>query len=167
MAGQFALGLLVGCVFFFFPNSRARDDHHGAVPEAVQSGSWLLYPARGRVIAGASNAVNLADGLTGWRSVCVAGVPGFAALSYVSAQQRLRRSISTSRSGSGSGELTVFCMAMVGAALAASVVQHPSRNVHGDTGSLMLGGAPRRRGQDQEGNSWCSSAACWWPKRCR
>jgi len=94
------------------------------------------------VIVGSSNAVNLTDGLDGLAIGCVVVAAGaLTALTYV-----------TSHAGFASyldlqhiprvGELTVFCGALTGSALAFLWYNaHPADVFMGDVGSLALGGA--------------------------
>jgi phospho-N-acetylmuramoyl-pentapeptide-transferase len=144
MAGQFALGLLVGCVLFFFPEQPELATRT-TVPflKLLNPDLGLLYiPFVAAVIAGASNAVNLADGLDGLAiGLCSLAFLAFAALSYVSGNSVFAEYLNIPFVR-GSGELTVFCMAMVGAALGFLWYNtHPAEMFMGDTGSLMLGGA--------------------------
>src|ERR1700693_4063082 len=94
------------------------------------------------VIAGASNAVNLTDGLDGLAIGCTVIAAGaLAALTYVSGhatfssyQDRQRMPLA--------GELTIFCGAMVGSAIGFLWYNaHPAEVFMGDVGSLALGGA--------------------------
>ena len=84
------------------------------------------------VITGASNAVNLADGLDGLAiGLCALAFLAFAALSYVSGN-RVFADYLNIPFVRGSGELTIFCMAMVGAALGFLWYNtHPAEIVHG------------------------------------
>ena len=94
------------------------------------------------VIAGASNAVNLADGLDGLAiGLCALAFLAFAALAYVSGHRTFADYLNILYLR-GSGEITVFCMAAVGAALGFLWYNtHPAEMFMGDTGSLALGGA--------------------------
>ncbi|KQX90388.1 phospho-N-acetylmuramoyl-pentapeptide-transferase [Variovorax sp. Root473] len=94
------------------------------------------------VIVGASNAVNLTDGLDGLAIMPVVmvgsalGVFAYVTGSAVFSKYLLFPSIP------GSGELLVFCSAMAGAGLAFLWFNtHPAQVFMGDVGALALGGA--------------------------
>jgi phospho-N-acetylmuramoyl-pentapeptide-transferase len=94
------------------------------------------------VIVGAANAVNLTDGLDGLAigSSLVAAAT-FALLSYV-----VGNAVAASYLGllnvKGTGELTVFCGALVGASLGFLWYNcNPAEVFMGDVGSMALGGA--------------------------
>ncbi|MBQ9487744.1 MAG: phospho-N-acetylmuramoyl-pentapeptide-transferase [Selenomonadaceae bacterium] len=79
------------------------------------------------VIVGASNAVNLTDGLDGLAAGCMA----IAALAYCVVAMIMLKS-----------DLAIFCAATVGACIGFLVFNfHPAKIFMGDTGSLALGGA--------------------------
>jgi len=94
------------------------------------------------VITGSSNAVNLTDGLDGLASglVAIAAV-AFAGMCYVSGHLKFSEYLNISHLRYA-GELTVFCAAVLGAALGFLWYNaHPADVFMGDTGSLALGGA--------------------------
>ncbi len=94
------------------------------------------------VMVGASNAVNLTDGLDGLAIVPVmiaAGVFGFIA--YLVGNAVFAKYLQL-MFVPGTGELAVFCSALVGAALGFLWFNAPPAMVFmGDTGSLSMGGA--------------------------
>ena len=94
------------------------------------------------VLVGASNAVNLTDGLDGLAiglTVICAGA--LTVLSYVAGHREFAEYLDIS-SVPEAAELTVFCGAMVGASLAFLWYNsHPAEIFMGDIGSLGLGGA--------------------------
>ena len=94
------------------------------------------------VIGGTSNAVNLADGMDGLASGCVALVTvTFMAVAYVSGRVDFSRYLLFPYVP-GAGELAVFCGAILGAVLGFLWYNcNPARVFMGDTGSLPLGGA--------------------------
>ncbi len=102
---------------------------------------WVYPFFAALVIVGASNAVNLTDGLDGLASgsmVFVALV--YTAFAYVTGNWHL-----SSYLGflfiEGSGELAVFCAAIAGASLGFLWFNsYPAQVFMGDTGSLALGG---------------------------
>jgi phospho-N-acetylmuramoyl-pentapeptide-transferase len=102
----------------------------------------LFIPFVMLVISGSSNAVNLTDGLDGLASGLVAfAAVAFAGLCYVSGNVKFSQYLSVLYLP-GSGELTVFCAAVLGASLGFLWFNcHPADVFMGDTGSLALGGA--------------------------
>jgi phospho-N-acetylmuramoyl-pentapeptide-transferase len=94
------------------------------------------------VIVGASNAVNLTDGIDGLAIGLVAiAVLANGALVYLSGHARLAQYLQVHYLP-GTGELTVFCGAMFGAALGFLWYNtYPAAVFMGDVGSLGLGGA--------------------------
>ncbi len=103
---------------------------------------WFFFVFAALVIVGASNAVNLTDGLDGLAIVPVAIAAGcFAAFAYVVGNTIFANYLLI-HYVPGSGELTVFCAAIVGAALGFLWFNAPPAMVFmGDTGSLSMGGA--------------------------
>jgi phospho-N-acetylmuramoyl-pentapeptide-transferase len=94
------------------------------------------------VLVGASNAVNLTDGLDGLAIVPVMIVAGcFALITYLVGNVIFSNYLQLHYIP-GSGELAVFCSALVGASLGFLWFNAPPAKVFmGDTGSLSLGGA--------------------------
>ena len=94
------------------------------------------------VIVGASNAVNLTDGLDGLAIGCTTMIAiAYAGMSYLSGHQRFAEYLWIPFVP-GAGELTVFCAALVGAGMGFLWYNaHPASVFMGDTGSLALGGA--------------------------
>ena len=94
------------------------------------------------VIVGASNAVNLTDGLDGLAigpMIIAAGT--YLIFAYVAGNARLSDYLQIS-SVQGAGELSVLCGAMVGAGLGFLWFNsYPAQVFMGDVGSLALGGA--------------------------
>jgi phospho-N-acetylmuramoyl-pentapeptide-transferase len=92
-------------------------------------------------IVGSSNAVNLTDGLDGLAIGCTIIVSGvFLVLTYIAGNAKMAEYLQVPHVV-GSGELSVFCAAMVGAGLGFMWYNcHPAKLFMGDTGSLALGG---------------------------
>jgi len=92
-------------------------------------------------IVGASNAVNLTDGLDGLAIGCTVIVSFvFLVLTYLAGNARTAGYLQIPHVP-GAGELTVFCAAMLGAGLGFLWFNcHPACLFMGDTGSLALGG---------------------------
>ena len=103
---------------------------------------WVFIPFATLVIVGASNAVNLTDGLDGLAIGCVIFVAAtYAVLAYVTSHIRACGYLDILHLPQ-SGELSVFCAALVGASLGFLWYNsHPAQVSMGDTGSLALGGA--------------------------
>ena len=94
------------------------------------------------VIVGASNAVNLTDGLDGLAIMPVVMVgSSLGVFAYVTGSAVYSRYLLFPHIP-GSGELLVFCSAMAGAGLAFLWFNtHPAQVFMGDVGALALGGA--------------------------
>ena len=94
------------------------------------------------VIVGSSNAVNLTDGLDGLAIGCTVVAAGaLTVLTYITSHARFAEYLDIQHIP-GVGELTIFCGAMVGAALGFLWYNaHPADIFMGDVGSLSLGGA--------------------------
>ncbi|CCQ72807.1 phospho-N-acetylmuramoyl-pentapeptide transferase [Magnetospira sp. QH-2] len=104
--------------------------------------SWFFVPMAIFVMVGASNAVNLTDGLDGLAvgPVMIAGVV-FALIAYLAGNQVFANYLQL-HAVPGAGELAVFCAALIGACLGFLWFNAPPAAVFmGDTGSLALGGA--------------------------
>ena len=103
---------------------------------------WSFVVFGALVIAGSANAVNLTDGLDGLAivpSMIAAGC--FAMIAYLVGNLVFANYLQIQHVA-GSGELSVFCAAMVGAALGFLWFNAPPAMVFmGDTGSLAIGGA--------------------------
>ena len=94
------------------------------------------------VMVGASNAVNLTDGLDGLAIVPVMIACGvFALIAYLSGNAVFSNYLQIHHVA-GAGELAVFCGALIGAGLGFLWFNAPPAMVFmGDTGSLSMGGA--------------------------
>jgi phospho-N-acetylmuramoyl-pentapeptide-transferase len=94
------------------------------------------------VLVGASNAVNLTDGLDGLAIGCSNSVAvAYLLLTYVAGHYNFAEYLQVPFVR-GSGELSVFCGALLGAGLGFLWFNcHPAKIFMGDTGSLALGGA--------------------------
>lgn len=94
------------------------------------------------VIVGASNAVNLTDGLDGLAIMPVIMVgSALGVFAYVTGSVNFAKYLLFPHIA-GSGELLIFCAAMAGAGLAFLWFNaHPAQVFMGDVGALALGGA--------------------------
>ncbi|MFN8586426.1 MAG: phospho-N-acetylmuramoyl-pentapeptide-transferase [Candidatus Eisenbacteria bacterium] len=144
LVGQVAIGAIVGMLMIVFPETGmgATTTHVPFLKRAVLDFGWLFVPFVIIVVTGSSNAVNLTDGLDGLASGLVAiAAFAFAGMCYVSGHAKFSAYLNITHLVS-SGELTVFCAAVVGAALGFLWYNcHPADVFMGDTGSLALGGA--------------------------
>jgi phospho-N-acetylmuramoyl-pentapeptide-transferase len=104
--------------------------------------AWLGILIVVLAIVGASNAVNLTDGLDGLAIGCTLIVAFvFLVFTYVAGNVKAAAYLQIP-SVPGAGELTVFCAALIGAGLGFLWFNcHPAQVFMGDTGSLALGGA--------------------------
>jgi phospho-N-acetylmuramoyl-pentapeptide-transferase len=102
--------------------------------------AYVLFVAL--IVVGASNAVNLTDGLDGLAMgpVIVAAL-ALGVLAYLAGHARLSEYLYILKV-KGAGELTVFCGALMGASIGFLWFNaHPAEVFMGDSGSLALGGA--------------------------
>jgi phospho-N-acetylmuramoyl-pentapeptide-transferase len=103
---------------------------------------WIYVPFAVFVIVGASNAVNLTDGLDGLAigPVCVAGAT-YAIFAYVSGHAKIADYLQIPYVP-GAGELAIFCAALAAAGLGFLWFNaYPASMFMGDVGSLALGAA--------------------------
>src|SRR6266480_78584 len=103
---------------------------------------WFWVPFAMLVVIGASNAVNLTDGLDGLAigPVVMAG-GAFGVIAYLTGNFRAADYLKI-LNVKGAGELTVFCGALIGAAIGFLWFNcHPAEVFMGDAGSLALGGS--------------------------
>jgi len=103
---------------------------------------WFFVPFTILVMVGASNAVNLTDGLDGLAIVPVMIAAGVFTLIAYLVGNSVFSSYLQIHYVPGAGELAVFCGALVGSGLGFLWFNAPPARVFmGDTGSLALGGA--------------------------
>jgi len=144
LIGQVLLGLILGFILYTNPVAKNFDTSTNIpfLKNYYLEFGILYIPFVILVIAGSSNAVNLTDGLDGL-AVGLVGICAlaFAALCYVTGRVDFSRYLNIVYL-EGSGELTVYCGAVLGAALGFLWFNaHPAEVFMGDTGSLALGGA--------------------------
>jgi phospho-N-acetylmuramoyl-pentapeptide-transferase len=144
MAGQVFIGVVVGLLIIYFPEPGLSPTvtHVPFIKFRYLDFAWGFVPFVVLVIAGASNAVNLTDGLDGLASGLVAiAALAFAGMCYLSGHHKFSAYLNLDYLAY-SGELTVFCAAVLGASLGFLWYNGPPAKVFmGDTGSLALGGA--------------------------
>ena len=103
---------------------------------------WFFVPFYIFIIVGASNAVNLTDGLDGLATVPVMLVAAcFAFISYIAGNIIFSDYLQISYI-EGVGEASIFCGSIIGACLGFLWFNAPPAKIFmGDTGSLSLGGS--------------------------
>jgi phospho-N-acetylmuramoyl-pentapeptide-transferase len=143
LAGQIAIGLVAA--FAISRLSPAPLDDSLAVPfikELLIHLGWFFLPVAAFVMVGASNAVNLTDGLDGLAIGPIIVVAGcFAFIAYLAGNAVFAAYLQINNVP-GAGELAVFCGALVGAGMGFLWFNAPPAMVFmGDTGSLATGGA--------------------------
>lgn len=143
MAAQFAVALGVATYLYLEPANAAYATT-ATVPyikNAVLAMGGLYITFALIVIIGASNAVNITDGLDGLAGGTIIIVAlTFAIFAYLAGHARLAGYLRIVPVP-GAGELTVYLAAMAGACLGFLWHNaHPAAIFMGDTGSLFLGG---------------------------
>ncbi|HYG88870.1 MAG TPA: phospho-N-acetylmuramoyl-pentapeptide-transferase [Azospirillum sp.] len=103
---------------------------------------WFFIPFGAFIMVGASNAVNLTDGLDGLAIVPTMIAAGcFGLIAYLTGNAIFSNYLQIHHVP-GAGELAVFCGALIGAGIGFLWFNAPPAMVFmGDTGSLSLGGA--------------------------
>ncbi|MBR43712.1 MAG: phospho-N-acetylmuramoyl-pentapeptide-transferase [Gemmatimonadetes bacterium] len=145
MIGQWSFGLALGTYLIWNPIS-GHPTTWTAVPFFADVAAVFSVPVfivfTGVVVSGSSNAVNLTDGLDGLAAGLIAIASATIGIfAYVAGR------VDTSQYLGffylpGAGELTIFALALSGAALGFLWFNAPPAEVFmGDTGSLALGGA--------------------------
>ncbi len=140
IAGQVVLALIIG-VFVIKNSAIGTGLYVPFLKNAVANLGMFYILFVLIVIVGASNAVNLTDGLDGLAVGCVVFISlTYAVISYVTGNANLARYLQVFYLP-GAGELAVFCAALAGAGLGFLWFNsHPASIFMGDTGSLALGG---------------------------
>ncbi|MGB9617555.1 MAG: phospho-N-acetylmuramoyl-pentapeptide-transferase [Desulfomonilaceae bacterium] len=140
LGSQLIIGGLVGLVLWMDPGFKTTM----AVPffknVNPDLGVWYIVFAA-LVLAGASNAVNLTDGLDGLAigSVMVCGMT-YLLFAYIAGHLKLAQYLQVAYVP-GAGELSVLCGAMLGAGMGFLWYNaYPAEVFMGDVGSLALGG---------------------------
>ena len=142
---QFAVALLAALAIAYLPTLKNNYSTAITFPflkDVVLNLGLLYIPFVMVVLVGASNAVNLTDGLDGLAigSTLIAAVT-YTVLTYATGHARIADYLRIAWVPQ-TGELAVFCGAMVGASLGFLWFNaHPAEIFMGDVGSLALGGA--------------------------
>ena len=137
---QLIVGCVVGLVLWLDPSFKTTLTVPFFKNFNPDLGIWYI-PFVALVIAGASNAVNLTDGMDGLASGCVALCAlVFLILTYIVGTQDVAAKLLMPHVPK-SGELVILCGAILGSCLGFLWYNcHPARVFMGDTGSLPLGG---------------------------
>jgi len=142
---QFTVAFLAGAAIAYLPmlkNNYSTAITFPFLKDVVLNLGWFYIPFVMVILVGASNAVNLTDGLDGLAigSTLIAAVT-YTALTYAAGHARIADYLRIAWVPQ-TGELAVFCGAMVGASLGFLWFNaHPAEIFMGDVGSLALGGA--------------------------
>lgn len=145
LIGQFLIAAVLACYLYFDPVGWPEYTTQLAVPffnKPPLDLGWLYIPFIILVIVGASNAVNLTDGLDGLAiGAVVFAAIAYAGVAYITGNYNFANYLKVSYL-SGTGELTVYLGALIGAGLGFLWFNsYPAQVFMGDTGSLALGGA--------------------------
>jgi len=143
LAAQVGIALVAGlAIMALTPEPLASSLAVPFLKDALVPLGWLFLAVAAFVMVGASNAVNLTDGLDGLAIVPVMIAAGcFALIAYLVGNLVFSNYLQIHYIA-GTGELAVFCGALVGASLGFLWFNAPPAMVFmGDTGSLSVGGA--------------------------
>ncbi len=143
LLGQLFISTLAAyCIMEWLPSEIATSLTLPFFKNVLIELGWFFVPFAVFVMVGASNAVNLTDGLDGLAIVPIIVVGGcFLLISYLVGHSVFANYLQI-HYVAGSGEIAVFCGALVGAGLGFLWYNAPPAMVFmGDTGSLALGGA--------------------------
>ena len=140
--GQLLLGFIIGIYVVFFNHDIPKTlDIPFFKKVIIDLGVFYVFFTM-LVIIGSSNAVNLTDGLDGLAIGCATMVAlTYSIISYMTGNINISNYLNIFYIP-GSGELTVFCAALVGSSLGFLWFNsYPATVFMGDTGSLAIGGA--------------------------
>ncbi len=144
LLGQVLIGGIVGAIIYFSPefSEYCTETTLPFFKNLNFDFSYLYIPAVIFIITATSNAVNLTDGLDGLAmGTMIPVMMTMAVMSYVSGNVIYADYLNIMYLP-GSGELTVFIAALIGAGLGFLWYNfYPAQVFMGDTGSLALGGA--------------------------
>jgi phospho-N-acetylmuramoyl-pentapeptide-transferase len=141
LAGQFVFALAVVLYLYFTGGSEVTELYIPFFKNPVVDLGWLWIPFGVLLIMGESNAVNFSDGLDGLLAgLLILVFISRAILPYISGRTDYSAYLGIPYIA-GAGELTVFCLATVGALIGFLWFNsHPAEVFMGDVGSLSLGG---------------------------
>lgn len=144
LATQFVVAAAVTLVFLTSPllevQARSLYAPFFKVP-VIDNMGWFTFLFFALVIVGASNAVNLTDGLDGLAIGCtITAALTYALLAYAAGNYKVAEYLQVPFYPF-TAELAVVCAALVGAGLGFLWFNcHPARVFMGDTGALAIGG---------------------------
>lgn len=138
---QGAVALAASLMLYFYPTFKSTFSVPFFKEFMPNLGAFYIFLAV-FVMVGTSNAVNLTDGLDGLAIGPVLIAAGtFMVLAYLAGHVKIASYLQIPYV-SGSGELTIFCGAMVGASMGFLWYNtYPAQMFMGDTGSVSLGAA--------------------------
>jgi phospho-N-acetylmuramoyl-pentapeptide-transferase len=136
------VGLLMAWLYFWPPDGFTTSVVIPFFKGWLLKLGWVWIGFAILVIVGSSNAVNLTDGLDGLAIGPIVTAGGaFAVIAYLTGNFRAAEYLRI-LNVKGTGELTIFCGALVGAALGFLWFNsYPAQVFMGDVGSLALGGS--------------------------
>ena len=147
LIGQVTIGLLLGAYLTYFPPAPGIAAASTTLPFykyvlVIFVIPALYIPWTTFVLVGVSNAVNFTDGLDGLAAgLCAIAFGTLAIFAYFIGNIRYANYLGIFFL-LHSGELTIYCLAMVGALIGFLWFNtYPAQVFMGDTGSLALGGA--------------------------
>jgi phospho-N-acetylmuramoyl-pentapeptide-transferase len=149
LAGQVIVGVVLGWYLWqhplvpYLPGASTSVPFFKYVVIVPAAGfGWLYVVFTTFILTGTSNAVNITDGLDGLAAGLGAiAFATFAIFSYIMGRTDASQYLQMFYLADA-GELTVFCLAIVGALIGFLWFNtHPAEVFMGDTGSLALGGA--------------------------
>jgi phospho-N-acetylmuramoyl-pentapeptide-transferase len=146
LAWQTSVALIAGLLFAYFipgeASSTLRELHLPFYKEPlIQDMGIFTVAFFAIIIVGASNAVNLTDGLDGLATGCsLTTTLAYAAFGYVCGSARYASYLDVPHI-SAAAEMPIIALALAGACLGFLWFNaHPARMFMGDTGSLAIGG---------------------------
>jgi len=149
LIGQVSIGLALGLYVWLYPLSPTLPGASTSLPffkyylvVPIAGLAWLYVVFTTFILVGTSNAVNITDGLDGLAAgLSAVAFATFGIFSYIIGRADYSRYLGVFYLD-GAGELSVFCLALVGALIGFLWYNaHPAEVFMGDTGSLALGGA--------------------------
>lgn len=147
LLGQVSLGVILGVFLWQVPLAPQLPGASTTLPFykyvlVVPLFGWMYVPWVAFLLTGATNSVNITDGLDGLAAgLCGIAAGTFALFAYVIGRVDTSSYLQVYYMP-GAGELTIFCAAVFGATIGFLWFNaHPAEVFMGDTGSLALGGA--------------------------
>jgi phospho-N-acetylmuramoyl-pentapeptide-transferase len=141
LLGQGIVALTVTLILYYWGGDEATVLYMPFFKNPVVNMGVLWIPFGVLLVVGESNAVNFSDGLDGLAAgLLILVFIALAILTYLSGRADYSAYLGIPYI-TGAGELTVFCLAVVGACVGFLWFNaHPAEVIMGDVGSLSLGG---------------------------